>query len=304
MQAARENPSKGWCFTDFTLNTSKWHTIFHDEQYHCTYMIFQEETCPDTDRKHLQGYMFMSNGRRLAQMKKMCPTSHFEPAKGTPLDNKRYCSKSDRGGSGLPTELGDLPIKGKRKDIDVVADMVIKGDSIADVAAAYPSTFIRMHRGIERLAALYVPRRDWVTEVWWFYGATGTGKTREAFAIAGPGLYSKPGSTPFWEGYTGQSDVLLDDFRPNQMDFAELLKVTDRYPHIVNIKGSSCNLAARRIFITSPLRPEEIFVNHSTGAQYEAIDQLLRRITPERIRQFGSPVAVVPDMFTVGSTSL
>lgn len=47
----------------------------------------------------------------------------------------------------------------------------------------------------------------------------------------------------------------------------------------VPIKGGFTEWDPERIVITCPRIPQEEFVNHETGAQYEDLNQLIRRIT-------------------------
>lgn len=59
------------------------------------YAIFGRETCPDTKKPHLQGFVACYKQQYLTQMKKLFPDgkAHFEIAQGTPKHNKDYCSK-------------------------------------------------------------------------------------------------------------------------------------------------------------------------------------------------------------------
>ena len=66
----------------------------------------------------------------------------------------------------------------------------------------------------------------------------------------------------------------MDDFRPSNMPFNKLLRVLDRYPVMVETKGSSRYLNSKNIIITAPMSPKEMF-NYKTD---EDIQQLLRRI--------------------------
>ena len=103
-----------------------------------------------------------------------------------------------------------------------------------------------------------------------FYGKTGSGKTRTAFEEL-PKIYT-PLSYKWWEGYEGQTEVLIDDFRKDWCKFHELLKLLDRYPFKVEAKGSHHQLMATTIIITAPYPPQYMYDTR------EDIEQLLRRI--------------------------
>lgn len=125
----------------------------------------------------------------------------------------------------------------------------------------------------------------------WFYGATGTGKTRTAFeelmqkGITLNEIFISSGKIdPFLNGYTGQHAAILDDFRPGFCRFEFLLRLLDGYPVYVNVKGSYIQWIAEEIIITAPTQPCDMYVNHETGQTWDNLDQLLRRI--DEIREF------------------
>jgi len=88
-----------------------------------------------------------------------------------------------------------------------------------------------------------------------FWGRSGSGKSRRAWEEAGLDAYPKDPRTKFWCGYRGQVNVVIDEFRGG-IDIGHLLRWLDRYPVIVEIKGSSTVLSAERIWITSNIPPE------------------------------------------------
>lgn len=70
------------------------------------------------------------------------------------------------------------------------------------------------------------------------------------------GAYCKDPRSKFWCGYSGQANVIFDEFRGG-IDVSHILRWTDRYPVRVEIKGSSVPLLAERIWFTSNVDPRE-----------------------------------------------
>jgi len=119
-----------------------------------------------------------------------------------------------------------------------------------------PDIFIRYYRTLQIIGADYCQPTfiERVCKV--FYGPTGTGKSRRAWEEAGVDSFCKDPRSKFWCGYRNQRNVIVDEFRGG-IDIAHILRWTDRYPVIVEIKGSSRPLLAERIWFTSNLHPNE-----------------------------------------------
>ena len=116
--------------------------------------------------------------------------------------------------------------------------------------------------------------------VYWFYGLSGSGKTREAIDLANGDYYISMRNLKWWDGYYGQKYVIIDDFRGDFCTFHELLRILDRYPYRVEMKGTSMWIqpSTTHIIITSCYHPEKVYDTR------EDIQQLLRRI--DEIRFF------------------
>ena len=103
----------------------------------------------------------------------------------------------------------------------------------------------------DNLQPIAIERR---VEVFW--GRTGSGKSRRAWQEGGLASYPKDPRTKFWDGYSGQQNVIMDEFRGG-IDISHILRWTDRYPVIVEVKGSSTVLLATHIWITSNIHPND-----------------------------------------------
>lgn len=177
---------------------------------------------------------------------------------------------------------GEEPNQGKRSDINDVRDMIKNGAGMKEItekARSYQSM---------KMAELYFkyhePVRNWKTQVWWFWGPTGSGKSKAAYEELGYECYTAMSTAKWWDGYDGQENVLIDDMRRDFCKFHELLRLLDRYPLRIETKGGSRQFVAKRIIITSCYPPDYMYDTR------EDIDQLLRRI--ELVKKFGTEVEV------------
>ena len=97
---------------------------------------------------------------------------------------------------------------GGRTDLALAAEAIRSGMDMREVATEFPEPFIRKyHKGMMAYKSLItsadhvsVPRRS---EVWVFWGATGTGKSRRAFETW-PDAYRKMTNDKWWDGYHGK----------------------------------------------------------------------------------------------------
>lgn len=116
-----------------------------------TYCCFQEEVCPSSNKRHLQGYIVFQKRIRLGGVKKQLGsrTVHAVRSNGTPSQNREYCSKKESAVEGSFKEFGERPpdpARGKRTDFEVFKQAVADGlrckrkarEEFPDLTAKYP----------------------------------------------------------------------------------------------------------------------------------------------------------------------
>lgn len=123
-----------------------------------------------------------------------------------------------------------------------------------DIAEHCPIAFIKYHKGIQHYIRTISPitPRNFKTNVYFYWGPPGTGKSRRAAeeaAETGLDTYYKPRGD-WWDGYCGQGNVIMDDFY-GWIKYDDLLKICDRYPYSVPIKGGYEIFITKNIWITS-----------------------------------------------------
>lgn len=91
----------------------------------------------------------------------------------------------------------------------------------------------------------------------WYWGDSGSGKSLRA--REGQDYYSKMPSK-WWDGYNGQSTVIVDDLDPSHEYIGYHLKIwADHYSFNAEIKGGAINIRPKSIIVTSNYHPKDIF---------------------------------------------
>lgn len=255
---------RNYCMTDFICDRSVYDTLSPKYKY----ILIGEETCPTTQKTHFQVFLVCKSPRSLKSVMKEWAPRHIEICKGDYLSNIKYCSKDDK-----ITEYGERPKgQGKRSDIELVREVLESEEAtmreISSIATSYQSI-----RVAETFLSYNERRRTWKPNVSWIYGATGTGKTKQAVEMCGDNDYWMSGKNlRWWQGYDGHSHIIIDDFRKDFCTFHELLRILDRYAYSVEVKGGSRQLLATDIIITCPYHPLDVYNTR------EDVGQLIRRI--------------------------
>ncbi len=307
---------RAWCFTlnaddDGDLPDQEWFFkhVFERATW-IVYIVAGLETGAE-GRAHYQGFMMLDNAYSMHKIKTHCDSveapygrrMHLELA-GCSTPYKQaigYCLKGEAEGEDYATfydnahpsadyvEFGTRPSgQGKRKDIEVLVSAIKDGNTPDEVIAAHPVKAFKYTKHIHAVHAALVQPRDSTIDplVYWCFGPTGTGKTRWAVETYPDAFVWRPSLMKgWWDGYFGQDTVIIDELRPADVPFANLLQIIDRYEMRVQIKGSSINLRATTWIITSPMEPEEMY-QEFIGSN-DSIEQLTRRIT--EVKRFTSP---------------
>lgn len=263
----KRKAARSWCFT-----VNNYEDIAHEhdtfEAWPVEYIVVGEEVGAE-GTPHLQGAVTFTKPFFLTGVKKLHPWAHWEVMKAKDkADAFEYCKKD-----GVFWEKGEYKSQGARSDIKKVYEEAKAGRSFKEFALTHEP-------GYQALKCFQLVRRaiapdQIVRTVNWYYGETGSGKSRAA-ADAGAYFMNKHGA--FWSEYNGEGIVCLDDLRPTDLSRGELLRMLDRYPYELSIKGKTDWWLAHTIFITTPLTCEQ-FWDAMKGSADDKVGQLLRRVT-------------------------
>ena len=149
----KNRTSRRYCFTIFNEDDAFTPTF----EAPIRYLAFGREICPETGRKHIQGYMELESPRRYSTIKKIkgYESAHFEEAKGTYEENIRYCSKE-----GSFTELGTHKTQGERSDYGKALEILRETPNrtgMKRVLNECPDVFFKYPRGLEKALELCIP---------------------------------------------------------------------------------------------------------------------------------------------------
>jgi len=236
-----------------------------------SYLVYGLEIGEETKTPHVQGYVEFPNARRGSALKKLCGGKFSARVRlGTPEQAATYCKKGEQpkpeweefkasgpnfGLNAKVCEFGTISAQGKRADLDEVSEMVRSNVPLRDIVESHTSTFIKYHRGIERAIEILHPwpERKEPPKVIWRWGLAGIGKTRGAYE-AHKSVYLKD-NTIWWNNYTQQEAIIIDDFNPNKWDFRDILRILDRYPYQGQVKGGYVHINSPIIYITCEFPP-------------------------------------------------
>ncbi|ASX95017.1 replication-associated protein [Alternanthera yellow vein alphasatellite] len=207
--------SAWWCFTLYYLTATAPNLALVFENTHVSYSCWQEEECPTSKRRHLQGYLQLKGQRTLSQVKSLFGVfkPHLEKQRARRTDEARdYCMKEETRVSG-PFEFGDYCPGGSHRRRQ--RELVIR--SPVRMAEENPSVFRRVKAKLAEeefqatVAEIQISNlKSWQLRlktllgrdpdnrtIFWVYGPTG-GEGKSTFARdlyrSGSWFYTRGGS--------------------------------------------------------------------------------------------------------------
>lgn len=286
--------ARNWCFTTNNpdladAETIRWLINQSSVQFlHCTLETGDQGT------PHYQGYLQLDRHKRLSTVKNLLPTgTHLEPRKGTAYQALNYCLKTltEEQVNQLPKDyssnstenclpLTQLPTSitintdtqslngilstnkskkpNKEERLLSLKDKICNGATNVELAELDFPIWCQYYRQLDQYRTMISKPRDHETNIIVVQGPTGTGKSRWAKDTY-PNAYWKQRSI-WWDGYTGQDVVIIDEFY-GWLPYDLLLRICDRYPLLVETKGGQVNFAAKTIVFTSNSIPERWYKN-------------------------------------------
>lgn len=267
-----ENKTKfrNFCFTLFNFTNDDKLKINNLQDKFCNYIIYADEICPTTGREHLQGYLEFIDQIRFSGIKRLIHDEiSVRACKGSFTDNFIYCSKTKK-----YYESGKRKIQGKRNDLIELKTRFFNNERIDTILNDCNS--FQQIKIIEKLIQYKKLSKIRIKlDIIYITGECGSGKTEYAYSLLKDDFWRNcPSGLDWFDGYVGQEDVLINEFRDTFCKLHMLLELLDGYELKVPIKGGFTHWYPKRIIFTSIYPPEELYSLN----EIDSIQQLLRRI--------------------------
>lgn len=198
---------------------------------------------------HWQLFVAFKKKVRIGTVKTTVGNGHWEPSRSEAAEE--YVWKEDTRVAGTQFELGRKSLqRNSEKDWEAIKSSAQNG-RLEEIPA---DVYVRCYSSLTRIAKDNMRPSGMERRIFVLWGPTGTGKSHRAWAAAGLDAYPKDPKTKYWDGYTGQENVVIDEFRGG-IDIAHVLRWFDKYPVCVENKYGGLVYKATKIWITSNLDP-------------------------------------------------
>ena len=228
-----------------------------------------------TGTYHTHIFLYSPSPIRFSTVKNRFPTAHIDKTYGSAKENRDYIRKegkwaeTDKAETKVPDtflEWGDMPAEKEEKAPQMykLIQEVREGISTANIIEGSPNLAFRV-RDIDTLRHTLLSDRyaseNRKIEVWYIFGASGTGKTRgiyerhDAKDICRITNYRNGRGISF-DGYTGQDVLVFEEFH-SQIPIEDMLNYLDVYPLSLPARYSDRVACYTRVYITSNLPLEK-----------------------------------------------
>ncbi len=279
--------SRAWCFTENAIQDNaqtagrvqrsiqEGLSAYGDD---IRYIIFQRERGLEATADHFQGYVEFYRPYGLVGVRaRVSATAHWEARGGSQKQAIAYCKKNDTrcAGDSGPFEYGHKAEQGQRTDIKALREACETGCSKRKLLEDHTSACAKYPRFINLCESIYFTPNWRKVECTLLVGATRLGKTRWVYENWDmKSFWSLPAvTTAVWfDGYDGQTHVLIDDF-PGQecMGITLLLQLLDGYTLRVPVKCGFTSWKPTHIALTSNISPNIWYCWSGKRSQYDAL---------------------------------
>lgn len=249
---------------------------------------------------HIHFSASFSQAKRMTAAAKLFGNAHLEPQRGTKSQAADYIEKKPPFEEKGEKVLAYFGSKDKMRDNSGSCLNVLEFDKLirdGSINASNLPSYILEHAITEKEASEMSSRfrrvlasmaSNWRNvKVIYVEGETGSGKTRgvyEQFSDIFKASVDSKTAFPF-DGYLGQSVLVLDELRPGVFKPSELFQILDGYPLNVNVKGSNIPAMWDTVIISTafPLSAWFVSSDDDTGNTDIMKAQFMRRIKVHKL---------------------
>lgn len=237
---------------------------------HLKYIVIGEHVGEKSKIPHIHALLEFDRAIDFRTIKRAVPRGNIEPKRGTAQQARKYIVS----GGTIIFETGTISHPGKRDMVSIKAD--IKKDG--KVRVHFDDLTFSQFKSLVSVVNQVEPVRDFKTISLWFCGRTGVGKSRIArelceFMYGSEEMYFNSTSTKFFSCYDAHESCIIDEFRSDGMRFTDLLRISDRYPCSIEVKGGFRQFLSKILVITSPKSPSVIYDRVSSKEDLEQIER-------------------------------
>lgn len=263
-----------FCFTLFNFDDHlpRMRELINEEKI--SYVLWEQEECPNTRNMHLQGYIQLTDRMRLSTLKTLIgiTTIRLASCNGSDEDNEQYCTKDNN----FIERYGDRRTIRARKKLksgekfEAVVEAVKNGWSLQEVISEFPDLYIKHHTGIEKLfkvfnestPTVYFGPFPWAIQPDWgkaivIIGPTGIGKTQYSKTLIPKVHLIRHIDKLKKFNALHHGGILFDDMKFNHWPVSSQIHLTDMTDDAdINVKHSYVSIPAgtKRIFTCNPER--------------------------------------------------
>ena len=237
------------------------------------YIIAGKEKAPTTGHEHIHVYIQLKTPSKLS-IKKL-EGAHIEACKGSPEQNIKYIKKE---GAEIIFEIGEPKLKKNSTSFPTIAEVK---EMTKEERSNLPLQYFNAVKEIELEENNDIDVDEYFKEdieVFYLWGKSGIGKTREAIKLIKEKGFQKFNEVKYANGFwigTGNSQACLyDDFRDSHMKASEFINFIDYNVHNLNTKYGYIKNKYKLIIITSIQDPMDIYHNMKD----EEREQWIRRL--------------------------
>lgn len=232
----------------------------------CEYVVVQVECCPDTGRLHYQWFIWFTNAKSLACVRRMMPGAHVEVCNNKQASIE-YCQKADsrlNGAEGWAHVRGNPPGQGKLDVRAMQHDILVAKLTDMEMYLKYGTGWHHQKTSLRELRMAARPPRTAPTKTIYCHGRSGHGKSHfihhAAYALdPNYGVFGFQHNGSTWFDTCESPILVIEDFVASDIKGRHLLRLTDKWKGNVQVKFGTMSINFTHIFISSNTAPDKLY---------------------------------------------